>query len=98
MSLSPFHRDISLFAYSQSTPVDAAFVRRAKELTSDDYPFQWNGLAVKVSSVVAQAWGVKENEWREAACGVQRAQVLALAAASLAGDYKRALMAFAEKH
>ena len=84
-------RGVALTAYTQPTPVDSRLVARAKDLTPEDYPLRWSGLAAQVGSLAAEAWGVRQSEWREAAVGVSARDTMRLAATALAGMYKRAL-------
>ncbi len=68
-----FPRGISLTTYSQSTPVPSGLVARAKDLTPENFPLRWSGLAATVGALAAEAWpGVRKEEWQEAATGVAR--------------------------
>lgn len=89
--LSDAARKIQLTTYTQSTPVDPAFVAAAKSATPDSYPRRWSGLKETVGSVIARAWSVPAGQWHEAVCGVERAETIGLAAKTLAGMYQRAL-------
>jgi len=89
--LSDAARKIQLTTYTQSTPVDPAFVAAAKSATPDSYPRRWSGLKETVGAVIARAWSVPAGQWHEAVCGVERSEMIGLAAKTLAGMYQRAL-------
>lgn len=95
--LSDKSRDIRLCSYSQPTVVPSSVIHQLQSDTPEDYPLRWLGFSATVGSVLANKLNVPPSRWHEAVCGVSRAELLALAAKSLANSYKRALASKVDK-
>eukprot|EP00092_Neocalanus_flemingeri_P027854 GFUD01030237.1.p1 GENE.GFUD01030237.1~~GFUD01030237.1.p1 ORF type:complete len:347 (-),score=75.78 GFUD01030237.1:201-1241(-) len=84
-------RKITLQSYSQPTNVDAKYIQLLKAGTPENYPRQWSGFAVPIGQVMAEELNVPHTSWQEAVTGVNKKQLLFLAAQGIAGLYKRSI-------
>ncbi|XP_068620275.1 protein PRRC1-like [Battus philenor] len=82
---------IELQLQSQGTPVPAAAVAALDAATPADHPHKQTGFAVTVGSIMGASLQVPHTQWQEASTGVDRKEILSLAARSMAGSYKKLL-------
>jgi len=91
----PQHK-IQLQTFSQPTPVGSKYIGLVKDGTPENYSKQWSGFAVPVGNVMSEELNVPHTSWQEAVTGINRKELVHLAARALAGLYKKSLQAKVE--
>ncbi|KZC06578.1 PREDICTED: protein PRRC1-like isoform X2 [Dufourea novaeangliae] len=84
-------RKVTIRTFTQMTALPSEIVTRAQEATPEDYPLKWSGLAVTTDSLIADMLQVPHNEWHHVVTGVDRRDIILLAAQSVAGIYKNSI-------
>lgn len=83
--------NITLYTFSQATPVNQEYVNQAQSETAEDYNLSWSGLAVTVGQIIQRQCAIDPSDWHFYFTGVSRREMIHLAARQLANLYKQRL-------
>lgn len=81
---------VNIRTFTQMTPVPTEMVTMARKATPVDYPSE-SGLAVTIDNLMANDLEVSPDDWHYIVTGVDKRDIILLAAQSLARTYKNAI-------